>query len=131
MKIFSSTRLLIVVFSFLTLTQISNSVNTKEVSAKESSLRIGLCAQMVLENEEEKCGSANMTSRLKTIEDLAWVLTPRSYLLSNGNEYIFRSIHEALFEVCSMSNTFLQTMNTGIDFDLRNLILFAEPDWRK
>jgi hypothetical protein len=83
---------------------------------------------------EGRCDSGaitklNVTKRLMEVGDLGWLLTPRSYILTHGNHLTFSSIYETLFGICATHASRLENMRAGLDFDMRNLILFAEPNW--
>ncbi|OXA57483.1 uncharacterized protein LOC118434997 [Folsomia candida] len=91
----------------------------------------GLCASIAMENFPCQPNSGQVSRRIITVRDLAWLLTPHSYLITNGNQYTFRSLYETLLGSCASDETHLQQMRAGADFDMRNLVLFVEPVWRK
>ncbi|OXA47719.1 uncharacterized protein LOC110855269 [Folsomia candida] len=86
-----------------------------------------LCSNTVIETTATICpgagidAAANVSYRFATIRDLAWVLTPRSYFLSNGNQFTYRSIYECLSGRCAPDQATIEGMFTNVDFTLDDM----------
>jgi len=103
-----------------------------------------LCKEEVIETQPKLCPPASQAQdssnekgrekfflpkahyRFKTIRDLAWFLTPRTYFLTNGNKFIYRAIHESLMGGCTKDEKTLEDMKVYVSYAFGDLTVSAK-----